>query len=238
MSDLVNMLTTTYSRQNPGITFDVVVSGEEAAARSVLNDHRSYLITDYLDDYLSDTLALWAAPIGQDGIALIAHPDIGVADLSSEQVREIYGGELDNWSEIGGTQVAIVAFTRESGAGIQDALIHQLLGSKQVGSNVRIAPSDAAMRFAVERTTGAIGYMPISLLDDREHALSLDGVPPTLDTVYAQQYPLRTILYVAGAHEPDADDAVGQHFRAFIGWMQSPDGQALIARYAAPLVRG
>lgn len=234
VADLVNMLTTSYSRQNPGITFDVTVGGERAMLTAAQDDPFGYLITGYLDEGID----LWAAPIGQDGIGLIAHPDTGVDDLSLDDVRAIYAGEVERWSRFGGSNTPLIPFTREEGAGIQDALIRQVLGALPVDTNVRIAPSDAAMRFAVERTAGAIGYVPVSQLDGREsHALTIDGIAPTLENVYAQQYPLRTILYIAGVREPDSADPLGQHYRAFIGWIQSPDGQALVSRRAAPLLQ-
>lgn len=234
VADLVNLLATSYSQQNPGITFDVTVGGERAMLSTVQNDPFGYLITGYLDDGID----LWAAPIGQDGIGLIAHPDVGIDDLTLDQVRAIYGGEVERWSQIGGSSTPLIPFTREAGAGIQNALIRQVLGELAVDTNVRIAPSDAAMRFAIERTPGAIGYVPVSQLDGREsHALTIDGIAPTLEMVSAQQYPLRTILYIAGVREPAAADPLGQHYRAFIGWIQSPDGQALVSRRAAPLLQ-
>ncbi|MBL8132679.1 MAG: substrate-binding domain-containing protein [Anaerolineae bacterium] len=227
---LVSTLTTAYSLRNTDVTFEVIAVAERAA-REALGDPNAYAITHHLDENFDG----WAAPIGQDGIALIAHPSGGVQGLSLKQLRAIYSGELTQWSQIGGESLPIVVFTREDGAGVQDLLIRQVMGSARMDSNIRIAPSDAAMRFAVERTPGALGYVPISQLDGTALALTLDGATPSLDALAPQAYPLRMILYVAGAREPNADDPLGRHYRAFIGWVQSPEGQALVARHVAPL---
>ena len=93
------------------------------------------------------------------------------------------------------------------------------------------------MVLSVARQPAAIGYVSMSYLDDRVRALTLDGAAPTLANVYDNVYPLRTILYVAGQHEPDAVDGLEPHYRAFIGWVQSPEGQALVEQGYAPLLR-
>lgn len=229
---LVNTLTTAYSLRNPDIAFELISVAEQAATEA-LRDIGAFGITHQLDENFGG----WAAPIGQDGIALIAHPSVGVATLSLSQIRAIYSGEAIQWSALGGAAQPIVAFTREEGAGVQEMLIRQVLGTARMDSNIRIAPSDAAMRFAVERTPGAVGYLPISQLGGEVTQLAVEGISPSLEALVAQQYPLRMIVYVAGAREPSADDPQGKHYRAFIGWAQSPEGQALVTRHIAPLLQ-
>jgi len=231
VAELVNSLTTAYSRLNPGIHFDMILESERAAADAIQRDPGIYWFTQHLDDARDR----WAAPIGQDGIALIAHPGIGVRDLTLAQVRGLYDGTITRWRMVGGADTPVIAFTREAGAGIYTAIVRQVLGTARLDSSVRIAPSDAAMRFAVERTPGAVGYLPISTLTDRLTPLRLEGVAPTRESVVAQSYPLRLITYIVGAAEPRADDPIGRHYRAFIGWMQSPEGQAIVSAHGAPL---
>ena len=74
-------------------------------------------------------------------------------------------------------------------------------------------------------------------MNESVRALTLDGAAPTLDNVYENVYPLRSIIYVTGRQEPSAEDELEQHYRAFIGWVQSPEGQALVAQHYAPLLR-
>ncbi len=227
--ELVTSLTTTYSRQNPGIRFDLIVESERAAAERA--DPGGYWFAQMLDE----TVQAWAAPIAQDGIALIAHSSVGVDGLTLEQMRGMYDGSITRWSAVGGADIPVIAFTREEGAALRAAVTRQVMGQARLNSSVRIAPSDAAARFAVGRTPGAIGYIPVSALDGRLHTLALEGVTPTREHIAAGLYPLRTITYIVGSAEPRADDPLGMHYRAFIGWVQSAAGQAVVARHAAPL---
>jgi phosphate transport system substrate-binding protein len=229
---LIHNLTTTYSRLNPSLTFEITTGDYEAMVQEVMRDDSAYLVTNHLDTQSP----LWAAPIGQDGLAVIVHPDSEIKALSSAQLRDIYQGWTSNWGDLGGKNGDIVVISREDGSGTRAEFESLIMGDRRTTSNAQIAPSSAAMVQSVARQPNSIGYVSMSYLNDTVHALTLDGAAPTLENVYNNIYPLRAILYVAGQHEPTADDGLEAHFRAFIGWMQSPDGQALIAHGYAPLL--
>ena len=230
---LVRVLTTNYNRLNPTITFDITTGDYGSMVREVLRDESAYLITSHLDD----DSPLWAAPIAQDGIAVIVHPDNNVARLTTAQVRLIYQGWIEHWSDVGGRGGDILVISRENGAGIRAEFEGLVMGSRRTTPTARIAPSSGAVVASVARQPDSIGYVSMSYLNNSVRALTLDGAAPTLDNVYDNVYPLRSIVYVAGQHEPNADDELEQHYRAFIGWVQSPEGQALVAGDYAPLLR-
>ena len=69
----------------------------------------------------------------------------------------------------------------------------------------------------------------MSYIDANVKALSIDGVKPTLTTVYDNTYPLRSNLYVVGLSEPQ------NVYRDFIGWIQTPEGQEIVGLHYAPL---
>lgn len=231
---LVRTLTTTYNRLNPSITFEVSTGDYDAMSRAVLRDKTAYLITSHLDDDSS----LWAAPIGQDGIAVIVHPDNNITRLTTAQLRLIYQGWIEQWSDVGGRGGEIRVVSRETGSGTRAEFESLIMGSRRTTPTAQIAPSSAAMVASVARQPDGIGFVSMSYVNGSVRALTLDGAAPTLDNVYDNIYPLRSILYVAGQHEPSADDELEAHYRAFIGWVQSPDGQALVGNNYAPLLRG
>ncbi len=223
---LINSLTAAYARLNPAVTFEIVTGNFESVYARVQNDRTAYFITNHLP-----TDPLWAAPIGQDGIAVITHPSNPVRRLTSDQLRDSFRGRFANWQQIGGDSRELVVFTRENNAGTRLEFEALLMGSRPTTPLAQIAPSSYAMIDAVARTQGAIGYVSMSYVDNSVRALSIDGIAPMLDQVYENRYPFRAFLYVAGFQEPES------HMRAFIYWIQSPAGQALIARRYAPLLR-
>jgi len=229
---LVHTLTSNYSRLNPSITFEVSSGNYEAMVQEVMRDDTAYLLTNHLNDQSP----LWAAPVGQDGIAVIVHPENDVTSLTTGQLRNIYQGWIDNWRSVEGRDAGIVVISRESGSGTRAEFESLIMGDRRTTPTAQIAPSSAAVVTSVARQPYGIGYVSMSFVDDRVRALTLDGVAPTLENVYENVYPLRSILYFAGQHEPRAEDEYEAHYRAFIGWVQSPEGQALVSENYAPLL--
>lgn len=229
---LIHTLTTNYMRLNPSITFEISTGNYEAMVQEVMRDDTAYLLTNHLDDQSP----LWAAPVGQDGIAVIVHPENGVTQMTTGQLRNIYQGWIDNWRSVEGGDAGIVVISRENGSGTRAEFESLIMGDRRTTPTAQIAPSSAAVVTSVARQPHGIGYVSMSFVDERVRALTVDGVEPTLENVYANTYPLRSILYFAGQHEPRAEDEYETHYRAFIGWVQSPEGQALVGEHYAPLL--
>lgn len=221
---LMQDLTTSYAALNPMLVFDVM-SGNYAGAQAQVD--QSYFVTNHLP---ADS-PLWAAPIGQDGIAVIAHPDNPVTELTSEQLRDIYQGRVSNWREVGGADLPVMVISREDGSGTRAEFERLVMGDRRTTSAAQVAPSSAAMIETVAEQPGSIGYVSMSYLDGRVRSLVIDGGVPTLENVYTNAYPLRSTIFVVGQGEPEGD------YRAFIAWVQSPDGQAVVAEAYAPLLQ-
>lgn len=233
---LVRTLTTTYSALNPTIAFEIATGDYGAMVREVMRDDSAYLITNHL----AEDSPLWAAPIGQDGIAVIVHRDNNITRLTTTQLRLIYQGWLEQWSDLGGRGGDILVISREQGSGMRAEFESLIMGNRRTTPIAQVAPSSEAVVASVARQPNSIGYVSMSYVIDQRsdvRVLALDGAAPTLDAVYDNIYPLRSILYVAGQREPSAADDLEAHYRAFIGWIQSPDGQALVGGDYAPLLR-
>lgn len=230
---LVNDLTTTYSRLNPSITFEIASGNYDAMLDALLGGATPYFLTNHLPP--EESTSVVAFPIGQDAIVVVVHPQNPLAGLTTEQLRNLYQGWIDNWGELGGTSLPITVFSREDGSGTRIEFESLVMGDRRTTRMAQVAPSSAAVMTAVAREPGAIGYVSMSYLDERVRPLPVDGVLPTAQNVVNNTYPLRTFLYVAGLREPDGSQPDDIHYRAFIGWVQSAAGQAIVARHYAPL---
>lgn len=223
-------MTTVYSGLNAGVRFETEIGSYHAVLDRLMLHENAYLLTNHLPLESQATLNLWAAPIGQDGIAIIVHPDNPVRALSSQQLREIYQGYIANWRDLGGEDREIIVISREDGSGTRAEFEEQVMGVRRTTQAAQIAPSSAAVIEIVARQPGCIGYVSMSYLRTSVNALALDGVMLTRQSVEQHTYPLRSTLFVVGQREPQ------NHERAFIGWLQSPAGQSLVSQYAAPLI--
>lgn len=230
---LINDLTTTYSRLNPSITFEIVSGDYESMMDGLLNGATPFFLTNHLPP--EETTPVVAFPVGQDAIAVIVHPENDIDGMTTEQLRDIYQGWTNDWSEIGGFEQPIMVFSREDGSGTRIEFESLVMGDRRTTRMAQVAPSSAAMLTAVAREDGGIGYVSMSYLDERVRPLPINGVLPTARNVVNNTYPLRTFLYIAGLREPDGSQPEDIHYRAFIGWVQSADGQGVVARRYAPL---
>jgi phosphate transport system substrate-binding protein len=230
MIPLLHDLTAHYIQANPHFVFDSLTGNFQTMLNKLVSERSVYLLTDHLpEDRPGSPVLAW--PLGQDGIAVIVHPDNLVVKLTAEQLRSIYLGHVSNWRDVGGSDVDITVFSREDGSGTRAEFERLVMGARQTTQSAQVAPSSTAMVESVAKAKGSIGYVSMSYMDDSVRALTIDDAAPTLDNVYGNIYPLRSTIYVIGMEEPEGD------YRSFIYWIQSQEGQTVVAQHYAPLLR-
>jgi phosphate transport system substrate-binding protein len=192
-----------------------------------------------LTTYLPESDALWAAPLGEDGIAIIVHPQLMLEGLSVDDLRRIFVGVESNWSAFGGPDLPIAVVSRELESDTRQAFQDLVLGKRQITFNALLAPTGEAMLNIVAQTPGAIGYLSMARISGAVRVMPVAGsvgdqpVIPSPQTVADGSYPLRTPLLVVGSQPPTPGDG----YYEFIVWAQQKQGQRIIAESFAPLPR-
>jgi len=149
-----------------------------------------------------------AVPIADDGIAIIVHPSNGVKNLTKEQARKIFLGEIKNWKDVGGDNAPILVQTRETGSGTRASFEEMLLDKKSIVGTATPAPSSALILQAVAKNTNAIGYDSVGFVDKSVHIVTIDNVAPTATTVNKGQYALGRGLFMLYNGKPKGPTAV------------------------------
>lgn len=223
---LVTELTSSYAEQN--IMVETRSGNLQSMLAKILEGEAPYFVTNHLP---TDS-PLWAAPLAQDALAIIVNPAVSIRNLTFDQLRDLYQGKISNWSELNGPDLPVSVVTREDGSGTRAQFEAQAMGPRLTTRMALLASSNQNMLDIVLATPGAIGYVSQAYTASSEvSVLALNGILPTLENIASSRYALRTTIFIAGLREP-RDDA----YRAFIGWAQSPAGQAVIARRYAPLL--
>lgn len=161
--------------------------------------------------------------IARDGIAIVAHPDIPVGDLTVEQVRDIFSGKVTNWKDLGGEDQNIIVVSREEGSGTRGAFEEMVMGEDAlIAATAILQPSNGSVRTTVSTTPNSIGYISFGYLDDTVKSISIDGVAPTEPNAADGSYPIVRPLNMLTNGEPDS--AV----KAFLDFILSDAGQKLV----------
>ena len=176
-----------------------------------------------IDSGLNETI------IAYDGIVVVTHPTNKVKDLTLEQVKKIFIGEVTNWKELGGDDMEIVVVSREDGSGSRDAF--QEIVDYSSGELVRsaiIASGNGNIKTTVATNKHAVGFISFEYIDESISTIDINGVKATAENVLKQEYKLsRPFLFVN--KKENLTDA-GQKFIDFI---LSPDGQVVVSETGA-----
>lgn len=157
-----------------------------------------------------------------DGVAPIVHADNPVPGMTSQQVRDVFGGRITRWSEIGGPDAAIHVYGREEASGTHDVFWKKMLNKETIINSANIIQSNGAMKVAVSQDANAIGYMSIGHIDDSVKALAVDGVVPSQESAIDGSYPAVRRLFMNTKGEPTP------LARAFIEYIRSDEGAEII----------
>lgn len=166
--------------------------------------------------------------LAKDGIAIVAHPSQNVTGLTTEEVRNIFSGNITNWSEVGGANAAIVVIAREEGSGTRAAFEELVMEDEVITDDAILFPSNGAVRTAVAGDEDSIGFLSFGYIDETVRVFDIDGVEATVENAISGDYPVVRPLYFLTLGEPTGKVA------DFIDFCLGPDGQAIVAEDYIP----
>ena len=224
MEKLANAMAEAFMEKYPNVTVAPEFTGSGAGLESLAKG--TVDIGDASRALSDDEKAGGAVEniVAIDGIAVITDSENAVSDITSEQLAQIYTGEITNWSDLGGADEQIVVIGREAGSGTRDAF-EELNDVKDACKYAQELDSTGAVLAKVAATPGAIGYVSLDVVDDTVKALQLNSVDATEDNILAGTYVLQRPFVMANMGEiSDQNDLV----KAFFDFIHSEEGQQVI----------
>ena len=224
MEKLSKALQEGFMASNRGVTVNVEFNGSSAGIEQVLkgsvnigNASRNLKEAEVSEGAVENIVAI-------DGIAVIVDNANKVTDITTEELQQIYTGEVTNWSQIGGTNTPIVVIGREAGSGTRGAF-EELLEIEDKCEYAQELDSTGTVLANVSATPGAIGYVSLDVINDTVSTVKLDGVEPTEENIAGGSYSLCRPFVMATKGEISEQNEVTQAFFAYIA---SEEGQAII----------
>ena len=222
MKNVIAALTEGFAEVEPGVTVSYDPTGSGAgitgAADKTLDIGLSSraLKDDEKADVDGTTIAL-------DGIAIIVNNASKVEDLTVDQLKQMFTGEITNWSEVGGDDGEIVLIGREAGSGTRDGF-ESIVDVKDSCKYAQELTATGAVISAVEANPLAIGYASLSAVGDNVKMVTVGGVECSEETVKDGSYEVqRPFVFVTNKSVTLSEQA-----QAFFDFATSADAADLI----------
>lgn len=153
------------------------------------------------------------------GMAAAVNPDVGIEDITSEDLVKVFKGEITNWSDLGGNDQEITLVNRPDSSGTRATFEKYALGGETAAEGIT-EDSSGTVQKIISETPGAIGYLALSYFTgDRVVALKVDGVEPTEDNIATNDYKIWAYEHMYTYGEPEGLS------KQFLDYMLSDDIQ-------------
>ncbi|MFT9496043.1 phosphate ABC transporter substrate-binding protein [Anaerosolibacter sp.] len=230
---LSDELAAAFTEKNPDVQIEVQGGGSSVGVKSAIDKIVDIGMSsrDLKEEEKSSGLTEYV--IAKDGIAVVVNPTSKVEDLTIEQIKKIFTGEITNWKEVGGEDKSITVVSREEGSGTRGAFIEitGVEGKDASGNkgdlttkNALVQPSTGAVKQTVANTPDSIGYVSMGALDDTVKTLKVEGVEATEENAKNGSFKIsRPFLFLTNGEESET-------VKAFIEFIMSAEGQEIVAQ--------
>ncbi len=234
-SDTMLQLTTAwaeaYMTANPKVQIAVTGGGSGTGIAAMINGTTDIANASrkIKDEEVGDAKTNGVNPaehvVAKDGISVVVNPANPVAELTMEQIKLIYIGEITNWKDVGGADHAITLCGRDNSSGTYAYFQKHVLLKEDYAASALNLQSNSAIVEEVASNEYAIGYIGLGYLVEaggKIAAVAVDGVKPSDKSVASGSYKIARGLQMYTNGEPEG------LAKAFLEFIMSEEGQKIV----------
>jgi len=241
--NLVQSLAEVFMKKNPGVNIAVTGGGSGTGIAALINK-KTDIANSSRDLNAKEEEAAKKAGVtpfrvvfATDGISVITHPENPVSKLTLEQLGKIYKGDIGNWKEVGGPDMKISLYGRQSNSGTF-VFFREFVVKADYSPHKKAMNGNAQIVEGVQRDKAGIGYVAVGYVVSEKGEvkpgvkvieISKDGQskafsPAKMENVMSGNYPISRPLnqYLVG--KPSGK------LLEFIKFEVSPEGQAIVRK--------
>lgn len=228
MLQLVQQLAEVYMNEHPGIFINVESGGTSVGIKSLINNeidicNASRILEPEEIKQIANKFGSVGVStfIARDGIGIFVNKNNPLDNLSMDNLKKIYLGEIKNWIELNGLDREILVIARNDFSGTTAHFKTRVLDEQNFANSVDIEPNIAEIFKKIEEEDNAIGFGGLGYKSDCK-LISIDGKYPTEENIKNMDYPLSRYLHFYTISSPTGI------VKDFIDWVLSPKGQKII----------
>ncbi len=160
--------------------------------------------------------------VAHDCIVPAVHPENPLNNITLDQLKSIYKGEVRNWKQIGGADRPIVIISRDTSSGTYEVWEEKVMKKERVSPRALLQASNGTIVQTVSKNPNAIGYIGFGYLDKSVKSLSVNGIVGSKETTLNKTFPISRPLYMYTQAQPAGD------VKNFLDYVISDKGQKLV----------
>jgi phosphate transport system substrate-binding protein len=143
--------------------------------------------------------------VAYDCIVPVVHPSNSVMNLTMDQLKAIYAGEVKNWKEVGGPDSPMVVISRDTSSGTYEVWYEKVMNKERVFPGALLQASNGAIVQAVSKNKNAVGYIGLGYVDKSVKPVMVNGIKGSEETTLNGTYPISRPLFMFTNGWPTGD---------------------------------
>ena len=191
-----------YMKQNPDVKISISGGGSGNGIKALIDGSTDIADSSRFIKQKEVKLAVskgrYPVPfaVAYDCIVPVVHPGNSIMNITMQQLKAIYKGEIKNWKEIGGPDRPIVVISRDTSSGTYEVWHKKVMKKERVFPGALLQASNGAIVQAVSKNKNAIGYIGLGYLDKSVKGLMVDRVKGSEETTLNGTFPVSRPLYM------------------------------------------
>ena len=231
-----------FSKRAPGVNIAVTGGGSGTGITALINGTCDIAESSRAmeDKEIKQAEAKGVKPnqeqVAIDGIAIVVHPKNPIKNLTMDQLREIFLGNITNWKVLGGANKPIVILSREVNSGTHIFLKEHVLrrgvvkGPEEFAPSALMMSSSQAIADEVAGNENAVGYYGMGYIGPKQKVIAVAKdakspfIEPTIDNVKTNMYPISRPLFLYTNGKPQGV------IKDFVDFVYSKEGQEIVKK--------